>query len=178
MNETTNEPRNAQQALQQARLHERAQAILAAGYQFIEDKDTDVVAVVKPGRLAASYWINLLSEGCDCPDAMKGNYCKHRAAWKLLQEQAADDAANMEAQCAAWENAEGNHLDAIPTPTLMTLAVKDLIARLQADLQTVETSLATHEQRRVGYIHTRQVQDRAERLKYLLDTLAQYNSVK
>ena len=143
----TTPPRNAPEALHQARRHERAQTLLREGYSFTWDADTKTVFVCKPGRLYAEYTIGEQltgKDGCSCPDFQKnGIPCKHMAAWQLLQAEQADEDANFAAQCARYDDEEG-YLDAIPTPTLMTLAVKDLIARLQADLQTVETSLATH----------------------------------
>jgi hypothetical protein len=62
-----------------------------------------VVAVCKPGSLAAAYWLNMLSEGCDCPDSLKGNYCKHEMCWDAIQAEAKDVAAMLEAQCAEYE---------------------------------------------------------------------------
>jgi hypothetical protein len=168
----TTSPKNAQEALQQANRLQRARAILAEGYTFHKDKDSEAVAVCKPGRLAASYWINLLSEGCDCPDSMKGNDCKHLLAWKLLETEKADDAANMEAQCKQWE--EENPLDCIPTPTLESIAIKDLTAKMQADLEHVQADIAAQGERRTGYIHRQHLTQRAGRLENAIETVNQY----
>jgi hypothetical protein len=93
-------PRNAQEAMQQALRFERAKQIIKEGYTFHQDADSDVVAVCKPGSLAAAYWLNMLSDGCDCPDFLKTHKpCKHMIAWEILE----DDAANMEAQCAEYD---------------------------------------------------------------------------
>ena len=86
-----------------ANSYAKAIEIIKEGYTFSKDAETGVIAVCKPGRLAASYWINVLEEGCDCPDYMKhGKYCKHTLANGILEE----EEASMEAQCELYDNAE------------------------------------------------------------------------
>jgi hypothetical protein len=102
-------PRNAQEAKAHALRHERAVQIVKEGlYSFYADKDTDAVAVCRKGSFAATYWLNLMEPGCDCPDAVKGNFCKHERAWAIIQDEAAarlaDEEAIMEAQCKQWED--------------------------------------------------------------------------
>jgi SWIM zinc finger len=94
---------NINLAVQQANRYERAKTLLKEGYTFHKDQGSDVVAVCKPGRLAASYWLNMLSEGCDCPDFLKrGQPCKHMLAWDILEAKAMEE-AGLEAQCAEYE---------------------------------------------------------------------------
>jgi hypothetical protein len=96
-------PRNASEALRYARTAERAQNILKEGYTFHRDPNSDVVAVCKPGRLAASYWLNMLEPGCDCPDFRKHkDYCKHTLASEMLEARE-DEEAGLEAQCAEYD---------------------------------------------------------------------------
>jgi SWIM zinc finger len=97
---TINPANNINEARRMANSYAKAQQIIKEGYTFHKDADSDVIAVCKPGRLAASYWINMLEPGCDCPDYRKhGKYCKHTLANGILE----DDAANMEAQCAEYD---------------------------------------------------------------------------
>jgi hypothetical protein len=120
-----NKPRNAQEALQQAVRLERAKQLIEEGYTFTKDADTNMVAVCKPGELHAAYWIGEHvdgTNGCDCPDAVKGNYCKHEICWDMIQANAqqalpltdADEAAMWEAQCKKHdeENEELPEFDA------------------------------------------------------------------
>lgn len=95
-----NNPTNINEAVALAVRFERAKAILAEGYTFSQDKETGAVAACKPGSLAASYWINGLVDGCDCPDATQRGkgVCKHSLAWELLQEE-----MMWEAQCEEAE---------------------------------------------------------------------------
>jgi hypothetical protein len=91
---------NINTARREANSYAKALEILKAGYTFTKDAETEVIAVCKPGRLAASYWLNMMEPGCDCPDYMKrGNFCKHTMAWGILQE----EEASMEAQCAEYD---------------------------------------------------------------------------
>lgn len=91
---------NINSARRAANCYAKAEQIIKEGYRFEKDADSEVIAVIKPGKLAASYWINLLSEGCDCPDFMKhGNFCKHTMANDLLE----DEMAGLEAQCAEYD---------------------------------------------------------------------------
>lgn len=167
------EPRNAQEAMQQAVRLERAKAILAEGYRFVKDAGSEVVAVCKPGMLKATYWINLLSEGCDCPDYMKtGLPRKHMVAYQLLQDEQAGEAAMWEAQCKQWE--EDNFLDAIPTPTLESIAAKDLYQRMSADLQRVEMAIHTHGTRLVNPIQCQQDRNRAAALQCAVHIVSEY----
>lgn len=164
-----NTPKNAQQALQQATRFDRAEQIIKEGYTFHKDADSEVIAVCKPGSTAAAYWINMLSEGCDCPDYMKNcAACKHMIAWEILKE----EEAGLEAQCKQWE--EENPLDCIPTPTLMSLAIKDLSAAMETDLQKVNADIAAQGERRTGYIHCQHQHDRAGRLENALVIISQY----
>jgi hypothetical protein len=167
----TTSPKNAQEALQQANRLQRARAILAEGYTFHKDKDSEAVAVCKPGRLAASYWINLLSEGCDCPDSMKGNDCKHLLAWDILQTEKADEQANMEWQCAIWEDQNLPML-----PELPKLA-KDVVNRMEADLQQVQTDIDAQAERRTGYLHSQHLAQRAGRLANALVIVNQFREL-
>ncbi len=87
---------NINTAIAQANRFSRAIQIIKDGYCFTVE-NSGSIAVCKPGRLAASYWI---TDGeCDCPDRMKGNVCKHELAWEILE----DERANMEAQCAEYD---------------------------------------------------------------------------
>ena len=91
---------NINTAIAEANRLNRAFEIIKAGYTFTKDADSDVVAVCKPGDLHASYWINMLSPGCDCPDHMRtGRPCKHMMALEIKKE----EEAMMEALCAEWE---------------------------------------------------------------------------
>ena len=76
------------QAIAQANRFTRAMNILKEGYTFHKDADREVIAVCKPGEEKATYWINMLTPGCDCPDSMKnGNRCKHELAWSILEDE-------------------------------------------------------------------------------------------
>lgn len=83
-------PNDAQAAVRQAIRNERAIRIIAEGYTFHFDEQTETVDVIKPGRLAAEYtiWLGGLPDGrkiCDCPDMMKtGEPCKHYIAAAIV----------------------------------------------------------------------------------------------
>ena len=89
---------NINQAINQANRLQRALTILKEGYKLTDELgDGSLIAVCKPGRLAASYWI---TDGeCDCPDRAKGNICKHELAWDVLKA----EEEMMEALCKEWE---------------------------------------------------------------------------
>ena len=90
-------PRNIDQARRQISRTERAKEIIEAGYTFSFDDEADTVAVCKPGRLAADYFI--LDGKCDCQDFQNhGDFCKHTLAAGLVQEE-----ARAEAQAAAYD---------------------------------------------------------------------------
>ena len=93
----TNSTNNINTARREANSYAKALEILKEGYSFTRENE-DSIAVCKPGRLAASYWI--VDGECDCPDFMKhGNFCKHTLANGILEE----EAASMEAQCAEYD---------------------------------------------------------------------------
>lgn len=85
---TTTTPRTAIEARDLAVRNERARQIIAEGYSFFADADPDMdlVAVCKPGSLAAAYWITQRGTVCDCKD-FEGNrkHCKHIFAWQIVQ---------------------------------------------------------------------------------------------
>ena len=92
-------PKNATQALRLIRTTERANNLISEGYTFFEDKEADYVAVCKPGREAASYFMSTENGDfkCECPDFVKnGDYCKHTICWGSMQ----DEAEMWEAICA------------------------------------------------------------------------------
>jgi SWIM zinc finger len=100
---TTNTANNINTARRLANSAAKAEQILKEGYRFEKDADSEVIAVIKPGRLAASYWLNMLSEGCDCPDYLKnGSFCKHTIANGILE----DEEASLQFQCELYDNAE------------------------------------------------------------------------
>ena len=97
MNTTTN---NINTARREANCYTKALQIIKEGYTFTKDADSEVIAVCKPGQLAASYWINMISEGCDCPDFQKhGTFCKHTMANDLIE----DEAKMWESICAEYD---------------------------------------------------------------------------
>ena len=110
MNTNTNTI-NINEAIAQANRNTRALQIIEEGYTFTQDADTKMVAVCKPGKLAASYFIGEHvdgSNGCDCADKAKtGKPCKHEIAWNILQDEEANEARMWEAQCAQWDAEEG-----------------------------------------------------------------------
>lgn len=86
-------PANALEALRLARTEESAKQILEEGYTFELDTELEMVAVCKPGKESAAYWIflgegdDLLPQGCNCPDFLqRGGYCKHTLAWETWQK--------------------------------------------------------------------------------------------
>ena len=120
------QPRNAQEAIAQANRLQRARQIITEGYSFTQDALTNMVAICKPGELHASYFIGEHVDGttgCDCPDACKGNNCKHEIAWGLVKAEHADELAGLEAQCARYDAEEGwmdAAMDNAPMPTTTT----------------------------------------------------------
>ena len=93
------QPTNINTARREANSYAKAEEIIKEGYSFTDELgDGTLIAVVKPGRLAASYWI---TDGeCDCPDFMqRGTFCKHTMAHSIKQ----DEEKMMEALCAEWE---------------------------------------------------------------------------
>ena len=90
---------NINTAIAEALRMERALTILKEGYSFTDELgDGTLIAVCKPGKLAAAYWI--MFGKCDCPDFMKtGRDCKHMIASEIKQ----DEEAMMEALCKEWE---------------------------------------------------------------------------
>ena len=91
-------PNNINTAIKQALRRERAELIIKEGYKF-EDMGEGVIAVIKPGTTAAAYWINMITPGCDCPDSLKGNNCKHEIAVEILK----DEEKMWNAACAEYE---------------------------------------------------------------------------
>lgn len=78
---------NINEARRAANSNTKAIEIIKEGYTFTDELgDGTLIAVTKPGRLAASYWI---TDGeCDCPDFMKrGSYCKHILAYDIKQDE-------------------------------------------------------------------------------------------
>src|ERR1051326_6362748 len=74
------DPRNAVEALRLAKTTEKARGLRKEGYRF-EDLGIDSIAVIKPGRIAASYTVNAHTGECDCPDWQEHkNFCKHSIA--------------------------------------------------------------------------------------------------
>ncbi len=119
----TYQPRNASDAIAQANRFDRAKQLLTDGYTFHKDADSDVVAVVKPGTTAAAYWLNMITEGCDCPDYMKNSRpCKHMIAWDILQAQEAEELAGLEAQCAEYDALHGPEMPPADTTRALMLA--------------------------------------------------------
>ena len=90
---------NINTAIAEALCMERALNILKEGYSFTDELgDGTLIAVCKPGKLAADYWI--MFGKCDCPDFMKtGRDCKHMIANEIKKA----DEEMMEALCAEWE---------------------------------------------------------------------------
>lgn len=81
-------PKTAAEALRLATTEEKAKQILAEGYTFDLNEESQMVEVCKPGKTFPAYYINLgegnefFPEGCSCPDYQnRGNYCKHFLAW-------------------------------------------------------------------------------------------------
>jgi hypothetical protein len=171
----TQRPRNAQEAMAHALRHERALQIVAEGlYSFYADKDTDAVAVCRKGSFAATYWLNLMEPGCDCPDSLKGNYCKHERAWSILQDNAAaaDEQANMEAQCKEWED---YHLPELPT--VEATARRLLVEKMERDLIRTQDAIAQHGARKTNYLTAQQQRDKAHRLENAIVIINQYRSL-
>src|SRR5579859_6125884 len=99
-----NEPRNINDARRLILREERARLILKEGYTFWPDAELDTVAVCKPGRLAADYWID--GGKCDCPDfEAHGDFCKHVLAYDMVMEEAAQ-VAEMDRRAEEEANAE------------------------------------------------------------------------
>lgn len=138
------QPTNINTAIAQANRLSRAQALLTEGYTFTQDAVTEMVAVCKPGELGAAYWIGEHMDGrtgCDCPDALKGNKCKHELAWKLIKDaqDKAEDEAMWEAICAEHderEKEEGGAAFSRPTEAQL---LESLLSQVRADI-------AKHEQ--------------------------------
>ena len=77
-----------EQASRYIRTANRAETLVADGYTF-DEIGAEMVAVTKPGKLAASYFINLHTAECDCPDFTgNGSFCKHLIAYAAIQEEA------------------------------------------------------------------------------------------
>ena len=118
-----NTPRNAQQAIAQANRFDRARQIIKEGYTFTDMGDGGI-AVCKPGKLAASYWIDgPFCKGCDCPDATKnGNRCKHMLAWESINAEEAAELEGLEAQCAEYDALHGPDMPPTDTTRALMLA--------------------------------------------------------
>jgi len=83
------EVKNATDALRLAMTAERAAKLLSEGYTFSYE-GCDAVAVCKPGRLAASYIINIHTGECDCPDFQNPqhkDFCKHTLCWAEIESE-------------------------------------------------------------------------------------------
>lgn len=99
-------PKTATEALRFVKTAERAQAILDAGYKFIEDAEMDTVYVMKPGDFHYSYLIDTLRGTCDCPDfQQRGTYCKHTVAWEETKREEATLIAQGEESSRWWREA-------------------------------------------------------------------------
>ena len=90
-------PANINEARRLANSYAKAEEIIKEGYQFTFE-NSGSIAVCKPGRLAASYWI--VDGECDCPDFLnRGTFCKHTLANRILRE----EEESLEAQCAEYD---------------------------------------------------------------------------
>ena len=93
-------PTNATEALRVARAESKAKSIITEGYTFEAQEGTSLIAVCKPGKLAAAYWIETANDGfwqgCSCPSFQKSGagYCKHTLALKRIQEEEANQLKN------------------------------------------------------------------------------------
>jgi hypothetical protein len=115
-----------------------------------------------------------MEPGCDCPDAMKGNDCKHEIAYDLLQAEAAaaaDEEASMAWQCMIWEDQNLPML-----PELPKLA-KDVVNRMEADLTRTQDAIAQHGVHRTNFIQAQQDRNKAARLENALVIVNQYRSL-
>lgn len=110
---------NITTAIAQANRNNRALNMKAEGYYTLTT-DFLKVEVYKPGNtnMMPDYTVNRVEGTCDCPDAAKGNYCKHQMfvelqmakypqAAQALQE-AKDEEAAFLTQAAQWEEEEAN----------------------------------------------------------------------
>lgn len=106
-------PRNANEARRLANSYEKALTMAAEGYTF-EKMESGSIAICKPGRLAASYWIGEHldgTNGCDCPDFTKnGSFCKHTIfvliEWEKEAQEAlhkAEEEEMFEEQCREYD---------------------------------------------------------------------------
>lgn len=94
-------PKTATEALRYARTADRAAALLTEGYEFLLLDEIHVVSVVRPE--GGQYYLDLISEECDCPDFQKhGDYCKHLLCWQTID--AANEIGREELLCAEAED--------------------------------------------------------------------------
>lgn len=88
-------PRTATEARDLAVRNDRAKAIIAEGYSFFADADTDTVTVCKPGSLAAAYELTEGATVCTCKDFEKtGKPCKHLLAYGIVQAEGIETLAS------------------------------------------------------------------------------------
>lgn len=172
-------PKNAVEANEQAKRLDRAKALLAEGYTFYRDADSEVIAVCKPGRLAASYFINMLTPGCDCPDFLKTEQaCKHMYAYEILQNEeaaaVADELAGLEWQAKIWEDQNMPIFPQLPeAPTLTVgMVLESLQARIIQDLDRAETVTLKRDLQCYAIRYDRQ--RRLQNLQGALDVIGNY----
>jgi hypothetical protein len=76
-------PRNASEALQQARVLERANRLFADGYRAAYVEQDDVILVTNEEQ--TTYRVGVVFEDCTCPFYVDKQYCKHAlGAQRLL----------------------------------------------------------------------------------------------
>jgi hypothetical protein len=83
------EPRNIQEAMQQARIQDRANRLFADGYRARYSPEDDVILVTN--EEGTTYRVGVVFEDCNCPFYTDKEYCKHAlGAQKLLLDTQAE----------------------------------------------------------------------------------------
>ena len=82
-------PRDVQQAMQQARVQDRANRLFADGYRARYAPEDDVILVTN--EEGTTYRVGVVFEDCTCPFYKENDYCKHAlGAHKLLLDTQAE----------------------------------------------------------------------------------------
>jgi SWIM zinc finger len=159
------------EARRSANSYAKAKTMTADGYAWNE-LASKLYRVFKPENTTqdkADYIVDTMLTHCSCPDfESNGVFCKH-TLWIGLELEKQDDAANMEWQCAIWEEQNLPML-----PTVEETARKMLVAKMEADLTKVQADIDAQGERRTGYLHSQHLAQRAGRLENAIETVNQY----
>ena len=99
------EPKNAQDALRQANILERAQTLFQSGYTMEEVLGGGGMTIKVSAADGHGWEVNTIFSECSCPSHANDGDCKHRIAVALEQAREAAQVAALEEENRWWVEA-------------------------------------------------------------------------